>query len=73
MTLQAVYPLQCFDVLQCKMNFRQRILYLFRTDGRLLLSIPLVDGRIVTFEAFLDYIIVDYGEYEHESDDYLLE
>jgi hypothetical protein len=71
-TLQAVYPPQCFDILQCKRLFRQRILSLFRTDRKFPLSIPLVDGQIISFEAYLDYIIEYYGEYEHASNDCLL-
>ncbi len=66
------YPSYCGDVLGCKKLFRQQVLAKFSNRASFFLSIPLIDGQVIEFEASLNYLIQDYSEYDHASDVYSL-
>ncbi len=62
------FPPYCGDVLGCKNLFRQHVLAKFSSRASFFLSITLIDGQVIDFEATLDYLIQDYSEYDHASD-----
>ncbi len=62
------FPPYCGDVLGCKNLFRQHVLAKFSNRASFFLSIPLIDGQVLEFEASLNYLIQDYSEYDYASD-----
>jgi hypothetical protein len=62
------FPPSCGDALGCKNLFRQQTLAKFSSRACFFLSIPLIDGQVLGFEASLDSLVQNSGEYDYASD-----
>jgi hypothetical protein len=60
--MQAEYPKYCGYSSQCKKVFRQYIINKFLDARPFFLSIPLVNGQIIRFEANVESLVTNYGE-----------
>jgi hypothetical protein len=68
-TIQAIYPSACLGIVICQTLFRQEVLWKFLNPQPFYLSVPLVDGENINFEAQLISLIQYYGKYEYASGD----
>jgi hypothetical protein len=66
------FPSYCGDILACKNQFRQQAFAKFSSPASFFLSIPLIDGQVLGFEASLASIFQNSGEYDYASDVYSL-
>jgi len=63
MLVQALYPVECQNILSCQKQFRESVLGKIRNLGEYSLEVPLEDGQIVYITVRLFSLIENYGEY----------